>query len=102
MATTLQRKPIAVDGAWLLTDHDGKTAQEWLFAAIAALTPAGWRGTPLASTPGGEIDRAQFDHDGDPLGAKQSQFGQWIVLDAGVLKVLSAGDCAATYDVVEV
>lgn len=101
MATTLHRRPIAVDGAWLLTDHDGKSAQEWLFAAIAALTPLGWRGTPLASTLGGGIDRVQFDHDGDPLGAKQAAFGQWVVIDAGVLKVLTIDDCAATYDVVE-
>ena len=46
---TLHRKPIEVDGAWLLTEHDDKTAQEWIFAAISALTPLGYRATPLIS-----------------------------------------------------
>ena len=57
---TLHRKPIEVDGAWLLTEHDGKT-----------------------------------------LGAKQASVGQWIVLDDGVLKVLTADECDAMYEEVD-
>ena len=93
---TLHRKPIAVDGAWLLTDHDGKTVQEWIFAAIAALTPLGYRATPLAGE-SGVIDRVEIGN-GNPLGAKQASVGQWIVLDDGVLKVLTADECDAMYE----
>jgi len=95
---TLHRKPIAVDGAWLLTDHDGKTAQEWIFAAIAALTPLGYRATPLVSPDSaGVIDRVEIGNN-DPTGAKQASVGQWIVLDDGVLKVLTAEQCDAMYE----
>ena len=93
---TLHRKPIAVDGAWLLTDHDGKTVQEWIFAAIAALTPLGYRATPLAGE-SGVIDRVEIGN-GNPLGAKQASVGQWIVLDDGVLKVLTVEECEAMYE----
>ena len=96
---TLHRKPIAVGGAWLLTDHDGKTAQEWIFAAIAALTPLGYRATPLAGE-SGVIDRVEIGN-GNPLGAKQASVGQWIVLDDGVLKVLSTEQCDAMYEEVD-
>ncbi len=95
----LHRKPIAVDGAWLLTDHDGKTAQEWIFAAIAALTPLGYRATPLAGE-SGVIDRVEIGN-GNPLGAKQANVGQWIVLDDGVLKVLTTEECDAMYEEVD-
>ena len=97
---TLHRKPIAVDGAWLLTDHDGKTAQEWIFAAIAALTPLGYRATPLISTGSGPIDRVEIG-DNTPTGATQASVGQWIVLDDGVLKVLTAEECDAMYEEVD-
>lgn len=93
---TLHRKPIEVDGAWLLTEHDGKTAQEWIFAAIAALTPLGYRATPLAGE-SGVIDRVEIGN-GNPLGAKQASVGQWIVLDDGVLKVLTTEECEAMYE----
>ena len=93
---TLHRKPIEVDGAWLLTEHDGKTAQEWIFAAIAALTPLGYRATPLAGE-SGVIDRVEIGN-GNPLGAKQASVGQWIVLDDGVLKVLTVEQCVAMYE----
>ena len=93
---TLHRKPIAVGGAWLLTDHDGKTVQEWIFAAIAALTPLGYRATPLAGE-SGVIDRVEIGN-GNPLGAKQASVGQWIVLDDGVLKVLTVEECEAMYE----
>ena len=93
---TLHRKPIEVDGAWLLTEHDGKTAQEWIFAAIAALTPLGYRATPLAGE-SGVIDRVEIGN-GNPLGAKQASVGQWIVLNDGVLKVLTADECDAMYE----
>ena len=96
---TLHRKPIAVGGAWLLTDHDGKTAQEWIFAAIAALTPLGYRATPLAGE-SGVIDRVEIGNS-DPTGAKQASVGQWIVLDDGVLKVLTTEECDAMYEEVE-
>lgn len=96
---TLHRKPIEVDGAWLLTEHDGKTAQEWIFAAIAALTPLGYRATPLAGE-SGVIDRVEIGN-GNPLGAKQASVGQWIVLDDGVLKVLTADECDAMYEEVD-
>ncbi len=95
----LHRKPIAVDGAWLLTDHDGKTAQEWIFAAIAALTPLGYRATPLAGE-SGVIDRVEIGN-GNPLGAKQANVGQWIVLDDGALKVLTTEECDAMYEEVD-
>ena len=95
----LHRKPIAVDGAWLLTEHDDKTAQEWIFAAIAALTPLGYRATPLAGE-SGVIDRVEIGN-GNPLGAKQASVGQWIVLDDGVLKVLTTEECDAMYEEVE-
>lgn len=93
---TLHRKPIEVDGAWLLTEHDGKTAQEWIFAAIAALTPLGYRATPLAGE-SGVIDRVEIGN-GNPLGAKQASVGQWVVLDDGVLKVLTTEECDAMYE----
>ena len=93
---TLHRKPIEVDGAWLLTEHDDKTAQEWIFAAIAALTPLGYRATPLAGE-SGVIDRVEIGN-GNPLGAKQASVGQWIVLDDGVLKVLTTEECDAMYE----
>ncbi len=93
---TLHRKPIEVDGAWLLTEHDDKTAQEWIFAAISALTPLGYRATPLAGE-SGVIDRVEIGN-GNPLGAKQASVGQWIVLDDGVLKVLTADECDAMYE----
>ena len=93
---TLHRKPIEVDGAWLLTEHDDKTVQEWIFAAIAALTPLGYRATPLAGE-SGVIDRVEIGN-GNPLGAKQASVGQWIVLDDGVLKVLTADECDAMYE----
>ena len=93
---TLHRKPIEVDGAWLLTEHDDKTVQEWIFAAIAALTPLGYRATPLAGE-SGVIDRVEIGN-GNPLGAKQARVGQWIVLDDGVLKVLTADECDAMYE----
>ena len=97
----LHRKPIAVDGAWLLTDHDGKTAQEWIFAAIAALTPLGYRVTPLVSPDsGGAIDRVEIGNN-NPTGAKQANVGQWIVLDDGALKVLTTEQCDAMYEEVE-
>ncbi len=96
---TLHRKPIEVDGAWLLTDHDGKTAQEWIFAAISALTPLGYRATPLAGE-SGVIDRVEIGNS-DPTGAKQASVGQWIVLDDGVLKVLTTEECDAMYEEVE-
>lgn len=96
---TLHRKPIEVDGAWLLTEHDGKTAQEWIFAAISALTPLGYRATPLAGE-SGVIDRVEIGN-GNPLGAKQASFGQWIVLDDGVLKVLTTEECDAMYEEVD-
>lgn len=96
---TLHRKPIEVDGAWLLTEHDGKTAQEWIFAAIAALTPLGYRATPLAGE-SGVIDRVEIGN-GNPLGAKQASVGQWIVLDDGVLKVLTTEECDAMYEEVD-
>ena len=96
---TLHRKPIEVDGAWLLTEHDGKTAQEWIFAAIAALTPLGYRATPLAGE-SGVIDRVEIGN-GNPLGAKQASVGQWIVLDDGVLKVLTTEQCDAMYEEVD-
>ena len=96
---TLHRKPIAVGGAWLLTDHDGKTVQEWIFAAIAALTPLGYRATPLAGE-SGVIDRVEIGN-GNPLGAKQASVGQWIVLDDGVLKVLTTEQCDAMYEEVD-
>lgn len=96
---TLHRKPIEVDGAWLLTEHDGKTAQEWIFAAISALTPLGYRATPLAGE-SGVIDRVEIGN-GNPLGAKQASVGQWIVLDDGVLKVLTAEECDAMYEEVD-
>ena len=92
----LHRKPIAVDGAWLLTEHDDKTVQEWIFAAIAALTPLGYRATPLAGE-SGVIDRVEIGN-GNPLGAKQASVGQWIVLDDGVLKVLTVEQCVAMYE----
>ena len=93
---TLHRKPIEVDGAWLLTEHDDKTVQEWIFAAIAALTPLGYRATPLAGE-SGVIDRVEIGN-GNPLGAKQASVGQWIVLDDGVLKVLTVEQCVAMYE----
>ena len=93
---TLHRKPIEVDGAWLLTEHDDKTAQEWIFAAISALTPLGYRATPLAGE-SGVIDRVEIGN-GNPLGAKQASVGQWIVLDDGVLKVLTTEECDAMYE----
>ena len=93
---TLHRKPIEVDGAWLLTEHDDKTVQEWIFAAIAALTPLGYRATPLAGE-SGVIDRVEIGN-GNPLGAKQASVGQWIVLDDGVLKVLTVEECEAMYE----
>lgn len=96
---TLHRKPIEVDGAWLLTEHDDKTVQEWIFAAIAALTPLGYRATPLAGE-SGVIDRVEIGN-GNPLGAKQASVGQWIVLDDGVLKVLTTEECDAMYEEVE-
>ena len=96
---TLHRKPIEVDGAWLLTEHDDKTAQEWIFAAISALTPLGYRATPLAGE-SGVIDRVEIGN-GNPLGAKQASVGQWIVLDDGVLKVLSTEQCDAMYEEVD-
>lgn len=96
---TLHRKPIEVDGAWLLTEHDDKTVQEWIFAAIAALTPLGYRATPLAGE-SGVIDRVEIGN-GNPLGAKQASVGQWIVLDDGVLKVLTAEECDAMYEEVD-
>ena len=96
---TLHRKPIAVDGAWLLTEHDDKTVQEWIFAAIAALTPLGYRATPLAGE-SGVIDRVEIGN-GNPLGAKQASVGQWIVLDDGVLKVLTTEQCDAMYEEVD-
>lgn len=96
---TLHRKPIEVDGAWLLTEHDGKTAQEWIFAAISALTPLGYRATPLAGE-SGVIDRVEIGNS-DPTGAKQASVGQWIVLDDGVLKVLTTEECDAMYEEVE-
>lgn len=96
---TLHRKPIEVDGAWLLTEHDGKTAQEWIFAAIAALTPLGYRATPLAGE-SGVIDRVEIGN-GNPLGAKQASVGQWIVLDDSVLKVLTTEECEAMYEEVD-
>lgn len=96
---TLHRKPIEVDGAWLLTEHDDKTAQEWIFAAISALTPLGYRATPLAGE-SGVIDRVEIGNS-DPTGAKQASVGQWIVLDDGVLKVLSTEQCDAMYEEVE-
>ena len=96
---TLHRKPIEVDGAWLLTEHDDKTAQEWIFAAISALTPLGYRATPLAGE-SGVIDRVEIGNS-DPTGAKQASFGQWIVLDDGVLKVLTTEECDAMYEEVD-
>ena len=96
---TLHRKPIEVDGAWLLTEHDDKTAQEWIFAAIAALTPLGYRATPLAGE-SGVIDRVEIGN-GNPLGAKQANVGQWIVLDDGALKVLTTEECDAMYEEVD-
>ena len=96
---TLHRKPIEVDGAWLLTEHDDKTVQEWIFAAIAALTPLGYRATPLAGE-SGVIDRVEIGNS-NPLGAKQASVGQWIVLDDGVLKVLTTEECDAMYEEVE-
>ena len=96
---TLHRKPIEVDGAWLLTEHDDKTVQEWIFAAIAALTPLGYRATPLAGE-SGVIDRVEIGN-GNPLGAKQANVGQWIVLDDGALKVLTTEECDAMYEEVE-
>ena len=96
---TLHRKPIEVDGAWLLTEHDDKTAQEWIFAAIAALTPLGYRATPLAGE-SGVIDRVEIGN-GNPLGAKQASVGQWIVLDDGALKVLTTEECDAMYEEVD-
>ena len=96
---TLHRKPIEVDGAWLLTDHDGKTAQEWIFAAISALTPLGYRATPLAGE-SGVIDRVEIGNS-DSTGAKQASVGQWIVLVDGVLKVLTTEECDAMYEEVE-
>lgn len=96
---TLHRKPIEVDGAWLLTEHDGKTAQEWIFAAISALTPLGYRATPLAGE-SGVIDRVEIGNS-DPTGAKQASVGQWIVLDDGVLKVLTTEECDAMYEEVD-
>ena len=96
---TLHRKPIEVDGAWLLTEHDDKTVQEWIFAAIAALTPLGYRATPLAGE-SGVIDRVEIGN-GNPLGAKQASVGQWIVLDDGVLKVLTTEQCDAMYEEVD-
>ncbi len=96
---TLHRKPIEVDGAWLLTEHDDKTVQEWIFAAIAALTPLGYRATPLAGE-SGVIDRVEIGN-GNPLGAKQASVGQWIVLDDGVLKVLTTEECDAMYEEVD-
>ena len=96
---TLHRKPIEVDGAWLLTEHDDKTVREWIFAAIAALTPLGYRATPLAGE-SGVIDRVEIGN-GNPLGAKQASVGQWIVLDDGVLKVLSTEQCDAMYEEVD-
>ena len=96
---TLHRKPIEVDGAWLLTEHDDKTAQEWIFAAISALTPLGYRATPLAGE-SGVIDRVEIG-DNTPTGAKQANVGQWIVLDDGVLKVLSTEQCDAMYEEVD-
>lgn len=93
---TLHRKPIEVDGAWLLTEHDDKTAQEWIFAAISALTPLGYRATPLAGE-SGVIDRVEIGNS-DPTGAKQASVGQWIVLDDGVLKVLTTEECDAMYE----
>lgn len=96
---TLHRKPIEVDGAWLLTEHDDKTVQEWIFAAIAALTPLGYRATPLVGE-SGVIDRVEIGN-GNPLGAKQASVGQWIVLDDGVLKVLTTEQCDAMYEEVD-
>jgi hypothetical protein len=96
---TLHRKPIEVDGAWLLTEHDDKTAQEWIFAAISALTPLGYRATPLAGE-SGVIDRVEIGNS-DPTGAKQASVGQWIVLDDGVLKVLTTEECDAMYEEVD-
>lgn len=96
---TLHRKPIEVDGAWLLTEHDDKTAQEWIFAAISALTPLGYRATPLAGE-SGVIDRVEIGN-GNPLGAKQANVGQWIVLDDGALKVLTTEECDAMYEEVD-
>ena len=98
---TLHRKPIAVDGAWLLTDHDGKTAQEWIYEVIGALTPLGYRVTPLVSPGGGGvIDRVEIGNS-NPTGAKQASIGQWVVLDDGVLKVLTTEECEAFYEEVE-
>ena len=37
----------------------------------------------------------------DPTGAKQASVGQWIVLDDGVLKVLTTEECDAMYEEVE-
>jgi hypothetical protein len=100
---TLTRKPLPVTGDWLLTDHNDDsgnlvTAQGWLFQAIAALMPLGWRGSPLASTVGGDIDSVEFQDSTNPLGAQSAMFGQWIVLDAGALRVLSVEDCEAEYE----
>ena len=99
MATTLRRKALEVDGAWLLTEHDGRSVAEWIFAAIGALTPLGWKGTPLAT--GGVIDRVEFSNDSIPLSAKQATAGQWVVLDRGQVHVLTAEECEDYYDEVE-
>lgn len=92
---TLRRKPIEVDGAWLLTDHDGKTALEWMFSAITTLTPLGWRGTPLPNSEG-VIDRVEFA--GNDGVATQAAFGKWVVLDDGNLKVLTVEECEELYE----
>ncbi|MGQ9348957.1 hypothetical protein [Mycolicibacterium gilvum] len=97
----LKRKPLPPLGAWLLTDHDGKSAMEWMFAAIADLAQFGWRGTPLPG-PGGVIERIEFNHDARPLGAVQAAVGAWVVLELdGDLKVLTESECSELYDPVE-
>ena len=68
-------------------------------AAISALTPLGYRATPLAGE-SGVIDRVEIGNS-DPTGAKQASVGQWIVLDDGVLKVLTTEECDAMYEEVE-
>ena len=104
MSVLLQRKPLPVQ-AWHLAESvdpvTGRTiaVAEAIFTAIGELESLGWRG--VTTMPNGQWV-IEFNSNTDPtVPSLQPTVGDWLVLDAGLLRRFTDAEVAEYFDASE-
>jgi hypothetical protein len=88
MSVTVTRKPVDLT-AWHLVD------QAAMLDALGVLSADGWRGS---LSPVDDAWRLEMNAD-DPVRQIIAQLGDWLVMDGGWLRKLSAVEITANYEV---